>query len=126
MKEQKPFRPALEERVSHEQFQATMKARARADRFVGFWVLLSGLVALGSSMVAALFTPLGSYTGSVGTDVVVLVFIASTGLYFTQKGFYFLHVFQCRFCLAKLPQGSTYCPSCKADLLSNQNPHDPV
>ncbi|NQZ01574.1 MAG: hypothetical protein HRT45_13005 [Bdellovibrionales bacterium] len=124
MPKKKLFRPELEDRVSHEQYQATIKARGRADRVMGLWVLLSGLIALVSSVLAICFTPLGVYTGSVGTDFVVLLFVGCCGLYFTNKGLYFMRVFQCRFCLAKIPEGSTYCPSCGADLLSNDNPQD--
>jgi hypothetical protein len=120
----KLFRPELDDRVSHKQYQKTMNARARVDRILGVALLLSGGVALGSSLLAAVMTPLGSYTGAASTDVIVLLFIAVSGFYFLSKGLYFIQVFQCRFCLARIPQGSTYCPTCKADLLSNDNPQD--
>lgn len=119
-----PFRPLLPDRVDHDNYQVIVKWRGVADRTVGWLVLLSGFLAVSSTLIAVLFTPLGVYTGHVYTDLVVFGFIFFTGIYFLVKGVFFIRVFLCRFCLKQVPEGSTYCPSCGADLLSNENPQD--
>lgn len=112
----------LPERVSHAEFRKTSQLRGLADRVLGLLVLGSGLICLLAVVSAVLFTELGSYTRHFVTDLIAFGFISASGVYFVNKGYFLIKVFLCRFCLARIPEGSTYCPHCRADLLSNKNP----
>jgi hypothetical protein len=121
-KRKKPFEYLLPDRVSHDEYQREVKKRILLDRLVAVFFLISGFLAVSSVVLSILTAKWGEYTGHIGSDLVVFFFIFGTGAFCLYKGRFLWTTFLCRFCLSKVPEGSTYCPSCESDLLSNSNP----
>ena len=123
-KDKKPFEYNLPDRVTHEEYQKEVKVRSIFDKCVGGFLYISGLLSIISVFLGAI-TGFGKYTGSPVTDLIVFLFLLILGFFSIYQGRFMWTRFLCRHCLATVPEGSTYCPSCSADLLSNKNPQTP-
>lgn len=121
-KKKKPFEYSLPERVTHEEHQKEVKIRSILDKTVGAFLFVSGFLAVLSILVVLLTASFGEYTGRAETDLIIFLFILGTGLFSLYQGYFLWSRFLCRFCIAAIPEGSTYCPICEEDLLSNRNP----
>lgn len=122
----RPFEYDLPERVTHEEYQRQVERRGRADRVLAVLVFLCGTSAVLGVILALVSAPLGSYTRHPVTDLIVHIFVFCGGVYFLMKSQFLWSRFLCRFCLKRVPEGATQCLSCRADLLSNDNPQPPI